>query len=86
MEVDETDKGLECKIPLSFESESDSSSFDNSTNQEISEHESAVRNYYISLVKDEHNRLCLVEPSENLGNIITRLEGFLWFSLYIIYF
>ncbi|KAF7636945.1 F-box domain-containing protein, partial [Meloidogyne graminicola] len=81
MEVDETDKGLECKIPLSFESESDSSSFDNSTNQEISEHESAVRNYYISLVKDEHNRLCLVEPSENLGNIITRLEGFLWFFI-----
>ena len=84
MEVDESyendtnGKGnIECKISMSFENESDSS-FDNSSKQEISDHEIAVRNYYISLVKDEHNRLCLVESSENLVNMTTRLVEFLW--------
>uniref|UniRef100_A0A1I8AYT5 F-box domain-containing protein n=1 Tax=Meloidogyne hapla TaxID=6305 RepID=A0A1I8AYT5_MELHA len=78
MEIDENGKNSsDCKIPVSFENESDSSSFDNGSKQEISEHETAVRNYYISLVKDEHNRLSLVEPSENLGNMTTRLEEFL---------
>nr|CAD2175406.1 unnamed protein product [Meloidogyne enterolobii] len=66
MEVDENEKN---------NSALDSS--DNSSKQEISEHETAVRNYYISLVKDEHNRLCIVEPSENLGNMTSRLEEFL---------
>jgi hypothetical protein len=63
---------------VSFEIESDSSSFDNSSKQETSNHETAVRNYYISVVKDEHNRLRLVEPYENLGNMTTRLDDFLW--------
>uniref|UniRef100_A0A914L7D5 F-box domain-containing protein n=1 Tax=Meloidogyne incognita TaxID=6306 RepID=A0A914L7D5_MELIC len=66
MEIDENEKN---------NSALDSS--DNSSKQEISEHETAVRNYYISLVKDEHNRLCIVEPSENLGNMTSRLEEFL---------
>uniref|UniRef100_A0A914HT38 F-box domain-containing protein n=1 Tax=Globodera rostochiensis TaxID=31243 RepID=A0A914HT38_GLORO len=37
----------------------------------------AVREYYLTLVRGEFHRLCIVEFSENLGDINQRLETFL---------
>lgn len=40
-----------------------------------------VREYYFSLLREEFHRLCIVEFSENLGNIDQRLESFLRFEI-----
>ncbi|KAL3117101.1 hypothetical protein niasHT_007504 [Heterodera trifolii] len=39
--------------------------------------DAAVWDYYLSLVREEFHRLCIVEFSENLGDIDQRLERFL---------
>jgi hypothetical protein len=59
----------------------DDSSLSESELSSSAEHLEAVREYYISLLQDEYNRLQIVELSENLANIDERLDGFLGYEI-----
>lgn len=48
------------------------------TDSQSSSSHDAVREYYLSLIKEEYNRLCIVELSEKLENINEKLEKYIW--------